>query len=355
MSYAKDDYSGITPMISLNKSVTVDGGLIAKSLAIGGEKNRLVVREDGVYIGCPCKFDDDGAPMEEEQLRYYSLHSVIEAIQELNRRTAWMENDLGVSESFALTDQSGDNNVNTYHSTTKDLLPGLKNLKEIEEDIGEALRTGYYPYAFSTGRGEWEDDIWTYTFTRSVKEGHEVVTFNVQTYDTSITDDKYTVPYGVITDSTGKTAIVTSMNNMFYFCESLTSLDLSGWNTSNITDMSGMFVSCSSLTSLDLSGWNTSNVTDMHGMFSYCNRLTTLDVSGWNTSKIINMNDMFYYCNRLTTVKISQTGAKILDELLELSTDWIIEGETTTMEDVKNSSDWLADFRSDTLTFTRTL
>ncbi len=49
---------------------------------------------------------------------------------------------------------------------------------------------------------------------------------------------------------TGK---VTDMNNMFYGCKSLTTLDISNFDTSNITDMSRMFYNCSSLTFLDIS------------------------------------------------------------------------------------------------------
>ena len=40
------------------------------------------------------------------------------------------------------------------------------------------------------------------------------------------------------------------MSYMFYYCSSLTSLDLSNFNTNNVTDMRSMFYNCSSLTSL---------------------------------------------------------------------------------------------------------
>ena len=41
------------------------------------------------------------------------------------------------------------------------------------------------------------------------------------------------------------------MNLMFGDCSSLTSLNLSNFNTNNVQDMSGMFSGCSSLTSLN--------------------------------------------------------------------------------------------------------
>ena len=63
---------------------------------------------------------------------------------------------------------------------------------------------------------------------------------------------------------------VQTMNDMFFECSSLTSLDLSSFDTSNVKGMSSMFANCTSLTSLDLSSFDTSNVRDMIWMFSNC-------------------------------------------------------------------------------------
>ena len=89
---------------------------------------------------------------------------------------------------------------------------------------------------------------------------------------------------------------------MFSNCYTLTTLDVSNWDTSNVTDMSWMFSSCNALTTLDVSKWNTSNVTNMYGTFFVCNALTTLDVSNWDTSNVIDMKCMFEYCRELTTI-----------------------------------------------------
>ena len=62
------------------------------------------------------------------------------------------------------------------------------------------------------------------------------------------------------------------MGGMFYNCSSLTSLNLSNFNTNNVTNMGYMFFNCSSLTSLNLSNFNTNNVTDMSAMFSGINK-----------------------------------------------------------------------------------
>ena len=60
---------------------------------------------------------------------------------------------------------------------------------------------------------------------------------------------------------------VTNMTSMF-FSSSVTTLDLSSFNTSNVTDMSSMF-GYSSARTLDLSSFNTSNITDMSSMFRW--------------------------------------------------------------------------------------
>ena len=96
------------------------------------------------------------------------------------------------------------------------------------------------------------------------------------------------------------TSEVTSMGYMFYYCPSLTSLDLNHFDTSKVTDMYAMFYYCPSLTSLDLSSFNTANVTYMYYMFYYCPNLKTIYVGeGWSTAAVTNSGDMFYACESL--------------------------------------------------------
>ena len=67
-------------------------------------------------------------------------------------------------------------------------------------------------------------------------------------------------------------------------------------------DMSNMFSSCSGLTSLDLTGFDTSAVTNMIYMFSQCSALTSINFSGINTSAVTNMASMFSSCSGLTSL-----------------------------------------------------
>ena len=98
---------------------------------------------------------------------------------------------------------------------------------------------------------------------------------------------------------------ITDMSSMFRNCSGLTSLDTSGWNTSNVYDMSTMFYNCSGLTSLDLSGLDTSNVKYMYHMFYNCKNLTSLDLSSFDTSAVTDMGSMFTYCSGLTSLDLS--------------------------------------------------
>ena len=101
------------------------------------------------------------------------------------------------------------------------------------------------------------------------------------------------------------TSNVTNMNSMFIFCSSLTSLDVSHFKTSNVTDMYQLFSNCHSLKALDLSGWNTENVTTLEYMFAFCSSLTSLDVSHFDTSSVTGMGGMFWNCNKLTSLDVS--------------------------------------------------
>lgn len=79
--------------------------------------------------------------------------------------------------------------------------------------------------------------------------------------------------------------------NMFRGCSSLTSLDLSSFNTTDVVDMSKMFYGCSSLTSLDLSNFDVSSVISMNHMFNSC--ASGLQIKGPSDS---------YSCNKIGDV-----------------------------------------------------
>jgi len=102
-----------------------------------------------------------------------------------------------------------------------------------------------------------------------------------------------------------RTYYVINMEEIFENCSSLTSLDLSSFDTSNVTTMYYMFDDCSSLTSLDLSNFNTSSVINMGNMFWDCSSLTNLNLTSFETSNVSNMGFMFRNCSSLTSLNLS--------------------------------------------------
>ena len=90
-------------------------------------------------------------------------------------------------------------------------------------------------------------------------------------------------------------SLVEDLSELFYGCENIRTLDLSGWKTSGVKNMSSMFSWCMNLKSLNLSGWDTSNVTDMNEMFYKCTKLKSLNLSGWKT-EMEDAGHMFHYC-----------------------------------------------------------
>lgn len=95
------------------------------------------------------------------------------------------------------------------------------------------------------------------------------------------------------------------MRYLFSSCQSLESLDLSGFNTENVTSMESMFSQCSSLRSLDLSSFNTSKVIDMHLMFFKCTNLESIDLSSFDTENLQRMAHMFSSCTKLAMLDLS--------------------------------------------------
>ena len=104
-------------------------------------------------------------------------------------------------------------------------------------------------------------------------------------------------------------------SRMFMNLDTLTSIDVSGFDTSRVQNMSSMFSSCSTLSALNMGEFDTSKVTDMSYMFSYCSALESLDVSTFGTSKVTNMSGMFMYCSALTALNVSKFDTALVTDM----------------------------------------
>ena len=163
----------------------------------------------------------------------------------------------------------------------------------------------------------------TYYTAKTVNDG--LYCIKLQTYNIGeLTDCSYTFA-GNINDAAidklikfPSTSAVTDMTYMFNACRSLTSLDVSSFDTSNVTSMKGMFGGCSGLSSLDLSNFNTSKVTDMNTMFTACTKLTSIDVSNFDTSNVTDMSYMFSDCSGLTSLDLSNFNTSAVTNVYEM-------------------------------------
>ena len=117
------------------------------------------------------------------------------------------------------------------------------------------------------------------------------------------------------------TSKVTDMSSMFWGVSNLITLNLSNFNTSNVTNMSYMFASMRSLTSLNLSSFDTSKVTDMHAMFSGMTSLTVLDLSNFDTSQVTTMQSMFSDISNLTTLDLSSFDTSKVTDMYQMFSD----------------------------------
>lgn len=91
--------------------------------------------------------------------------------------------------------------------------------------------------------------------------------------------------------------------HMFRNCQSLLNADITISNT--CTSFSNMFSGDYSLQNVTISG-NTARVTTTDNMFSYCQGMTSITL--FDTSRVTNMDAMFYECNSLQIIPTFNTG-----------------------------------------------
>lgn len=96
-----------------------------------------------------------------------------------------------------------------------------------------------------------------------------------------------------------------NLTGMFYSCSALEEIDFGESHLRNLKELSFTFFGCSSLRSLDLSSFETGNVGRMHHLFSECESLTDLNISSFDTSNVRDMRGMFGFCSSLASIDVS--------------------------------------------------
>lgn len=101
--------------------------------------------------------------------------------------------------------------------------------------------------------------------------------------------------------SSFETTNVTDFSYFLSGCISLPEVDLSPLETGNCENMDGMFIDCI-FEELDLSTFDVRKVKIMEWMFARCNSLKSVDTTGWVTSSLEDMACMFMDCYALQSM-----------------------------------------------------
>ena len=86
------------------------------------------------------------------------------------------------------------------------------------------------------------------------------------------------------------TSNVTSFGHVFYNCQTVRSIDLSGWDFSSAITQAAMFACCDKLEHIDFGGWVPDKLRFYGWMFYGCRSLS-LDCSNWNVSPNVSHSD----------------------------------------------------------------
>ena len=110
----------------------------------------------------------------------------------------------------------------------------------------------------------------------------------------------------------------TNGSGMFAYLDNVSTLDLSGLDTSNMTSMSYMFLNSKNLTNIDISGFDTSNVVNVDAMFRGCSNLKNINLSNFKTNKVTSMVLMFGECINLETVLFNDFGTSSVTNMMQI-------------------------------------
>ena len=166
-------------------------------------------------------------------------------------------------------------------------------------------KNGYFTPVFEYA--EFNEGTGTLTFRRGLSKPERAYALNLEASEPGWwSTHRYEIKK-VVFDASFANARPTSCYKWFHHCTNLATIEgIENLNTENVTNMHGMFFYCQNLSSLDLTNFNTGNVTNMFGMFSNCQNLSSLDLTSFNTANVTFMDYMFDGCSTLTTIYASE-------------------------------------------------
>lgn len=87
----------------------------------------------------------------------------------------------------------------------------------------------------------------------------------------------------------------TNMEYLFANCEELKEIDLSNMSFPNVTSLSSVFYNCKNAKIIKLPKFSEKKITNLNYLFSNCNMLQEIDLNGLDTSKVTNVSYLFGY------------------------------------------------------------
>lgn len=169
---------------------------------------------------------------------------------------------------------------------------------------------------------------------------------------TGIAVDAVKVITTAVFDSSFGSYTFTAGDNWFHGCSSLSAITgIGNFNVSQTTNLSWMFAGCSSLTSIDLSSWDTSKAYHFNNMFNGCTSLTNVTLSSnfKVDASLISTNggtysDMFtgctHYQNGTGTITISGSAVPAIGvDIFTNITDGLLVAANLTADQLGLTSD----------------
>ena len=98
---------------------------------------------------------------------------------------------------------------------------------------------------------------------------------------------------------------INTLNFMFYKCTSLTSIDFSTLEVSKAVNFESVFEGCTSLQIINLNGFKLNKATYLYRMFYNCTSLKSLDLSSFKPADLTDMSFAFYNCHSLTSINLN--------------------------------------------------
>ena len=115
------------------------------------------------------------------------------------------------------------------------------------------------------------------------------------------------------------TSNVTTMENMFCFCDKLKNIiGIENLDVSKLESANSMFYCCKNLVELDLTNWNPISLENAYEMFSSCSNLKIIkNIENWQLPNIKSVRQMFYKCAKLDVDLSNWNLTNIKDDFLK--------------------------------------